>query len=42
MAFDRNGDVVQYPRLFIINEGKAVAYDDFIESGGSLEIPGQS
>ena len=42
VAFDRNGDVVQYPRLFIINEGKAVAYDDFIESGGSLKIPGQS
>ncbi len=42
VAFDRKGDVVQYPRLFIIHEGKAVAYDDFIESGGSLKIPGQS
>jgi branched-chain amino acid transport system substrate-binding protein len=42
VAFDRNGDVVQYPRLYIIREGNAVAYDDFIEGGGSLEIPGQS
>jgi branched-chain amino acid transport system substrate-binding protein len=41
VAFDRNGDVVQYPRLYIIREGNAVAYDDFIEGGGSLEIPGQ-
>lgn len=42
VAFDRNGDVVQYPRLYIIRERRAVAYDDFIEGGGSLQIPGQS
>jgi branched-chain amino acid transport system substrate-binding protein len=41
VAFDRNGDVVQYPRLFIIRQGQAVAYDRFIEEGGSLRIPGR-
>jgi branched-chain amino acid transport system substrate-binding protein len=35
-AFDENGDVVRYPRMFIIRDGKSVPYDSFVEAGGSL------
>jgi len=38
-AFDDNGDVVQYPRLFIIRQGRSVAYDRFVEQGGSIRPP---
>jgi branched-chain amino acid transport system substrate-binding protein len=41
-GFDLNGDVVQYPRLFIIHHGKPVPYERFIEEGGSLAIQGRS
>lgn len=41
MAFDRNGDVVQYPRLFVVRGGDFVPYDRFVENGGSLAIPGR-
>jgi branched-chain amino acid transport system substrate-binding protein len=41
LAFDRNGDVVQYPRLYIVRGGRFVAYDRFIESGGALPVPGR-
>ncbi len=39
VAFDEYGDVIQYPRLFIIRRGRAVPYERFIEEGGTLEIP---
>ena len=35
-AFDENGDVVRYPRMFIIRNGKSVPYETFVEGGGSL------
>ena len=38
-AFDQNGDVVQFPRLFIIKDGASIPYTRFIEDGGSLTIP---
>jgi branched-chain amino acid transport system substrate-binding protein len=41
MAFDRKGDVVQYPRLYVARGGRFVAYDRFIESGGTLSVPGR-
>jgi branched-chain amino acid transport system substrate-binding protein len=39
VAFDENGDVVQYPRLFIVNRGRAEPYDRFVEGGGTLPVP---
>jgi branched-chain amino acid transport system substrate-binding protein len=39
LAFDRNGDVVQYPRLYVVRSGQVVAYDRFVESGGVLPVP---
>jgi branched-chain amino acid transport system substrate-binding protein len=42
IGFDQNGDVVQYPRLFIIRDGAPVSYEKFIEDGGSLQVPGRS
>lgn len=41
MAFDRKGDVLQYPRLYVARGGRFVAYDRFIESGGTLSVPGR-
>ncbi len=41
-AFDGNGDVVQYPRLFVVRHGRAVPYDRFVEQGGSLLAPAGS
>jgi branched-chain amino acid transport system substrate-binding protein len=41
LAFDRNGDVVQYPRLYIVRGGQFVPYDRFVESGGTLPVPGR-
>jgi branched-chain amino acid transport system substrate-binding protein len=35
-AFDKNGDVVRYPRLFIINNGLPMPYDQFTEEGLSI------
>ena len=40
LAFDRKGDVVQYPRLYVVRGGEFVAYDRFLESGGALPVPG--
>jgi branched-chain amino acid transport system substrate-binding protein len=37
-AFDENGDVVRYPRMFIIRNGKSVPYETFVEEGGSLLV----
>jgi hypothetical protein len=42
ITFDHNGDIVQYPRPFIIWEGEAVPFDRFLEEGGTLHIPGRS
>ena len=39
MAFDPNGDVMQYPRLFVVRGGQFVAYDRFVEAGGALQVP---
>jgi ABC-type branched-subunit amino acid transport system substrate-binding protein len=39
LAFDRNGDVVQYPRLYVVRDGQFVAYDRFVEGGGTLPVP---
>jgi branched-chain amino acid transport system substrate-binding protein len=36
ITFDNSGDVVQYPRLFVIRQGTAVSYDQFVEEGGRL------
>ncbi len=36
LSFDDNGDVVQYPRLFVIRQGKAMQYDRFVEQGGTI------
>lgn len=41
LAFDRNGDVVQYPRLYIVRDGQFVGYDRFVEGGGTLPVPGK-
>jgi branched-chain amino acid transport system substrate-binding protein len=41
LAFDRNGDVVQYPRLYVVRDGQFVAYDRFVEAGGALPVPGR-
>ena len=41
MAFDPKGDVVQYPRLYVVRGGQVVAYDRFVESGGALPVPGR-
>jgi len=37
-AFDARGDVIRYPRLFIISEGTAVPYEDFEQKGGKLSV----
>jgi branched-chain amino acid transport system substrate-binding protein len=34
--FDSNGDVVRYPRIFIIRDGVAKPYEQFVDEGGSL------
>lgn len=41
ITFDANGDVVQYPRIFIVRGGEPVAYERFIEEGGTLPLPGR-
>ena len=41
LAFDRKGDVVQYPRLYVVRGGEFVAYDRFVEGGGALPVPGR-
>ena len=38
--FDQLGDVVRYPRIFIIRDGRVQAYEKFVEQGGSLLIDG--
>lgn len=38
--FDERGDVVRYPKLFVIHEGKSVSLDQFEAAGGELPTPG--
>jgi len=38
-GFDSNGDVMQYPRLYIVNQGVAMPYEKFLEEGHSLARP---
>ena len=35
-SFDENGDVVRYPRLFVIFRGESTPYQQFVDDGGSL------
>jgi len=35
-SFDSNGDVVRYPRIFIMRDGTPVPYDKLKDQGGSL------
>jgi branched-chain amino acid transport system substrate-binding protein len=42
LAFEEHGDVIQYPRLYVIRHGRAVPYDRFRNEGGSLQVPGRS
>jgi branched-chain amino acid transport system substrate-binding protein len=37
--FDERGDVVRYPTIFVIVEGRSVPYEQFEEQGGALAIP---
>ena len=39
-GFNNDGDVVQYPRLFVIIQGRAMPYERFIEEGGTLAALG--
>ena len=41
-AFDERGDVVRYPRLFIVRNGAPTSYEEFKQEGGSLPVPGGS
>ena len=38
--FDERGDVVRYPKIFVIHEGKSVSLDQFEAAGGKLPTPG--
>src|SRR5262249_33054935 len=38
MAFDANGDLIQYPRLYVVRGGQLVAYDRFVQGGGILPV----
>lgn len=40
-AFDAQGEVVRYPRLWVVRGGRSVAYERFVESGGTLPVPGR-
>ena len=35
-SFDHNGDVVRYPRIFIVRGGTPIPYDQLKDQGGSL------
>jgi branched-chain amino acid transport system substrate-binding protein len=37
--FDERGDVVRYPKVFVIHEGQSVPYEQFEQQGGELLIP---
>jgi hypothetical protein len=35
-SFDENGDIIEYPRLYIVHDGRAVPYSRFVEARGAL------
>jgi len=37
--FDERGDVVRYPTVFVIQDGKPVPFDQFEAAGGELFVP---
>ncbi len=39
-GFDKNGDVVRYPRLFVVHEGKMMPWERFSEEGLTLARSG--
>ena len=39
IAFDAHGDVVRYPRIWVVRDGDVVPYERFIENGGILPVP---
>jgi branched-chain amino acid transport system substrate-binding protein len=41
-VFDERGDVVRYPRLHVIHEGRAMPLERFEEQGGQLVVPDES
>jgi len=41
ITFDSHGDVVQYPQTFVIQDGRPVPWETFIEQGGTLKVPGR-
>ncbi len=38
-SFDEFGDVVRYPRIFVIQDGQAITHEDFEKQGGQLPTP---
>ena len=39
-TFDKNGDVIRYPRILIIRNGFPVPYEQFVNEGGSVLVRG--
>ncbi len=39
--FDERGDVVRYPEVFVIRDGKSVTIEQFEKDGGELPTPGR-
>jgi branched-chain amino acid transport system substrate-binding protein len=40
-AFDAKGEVVRYSRLWVMRAGESVPYERFVETGGTLPVPGR-
>jgi branched-chain amino acid transport system substrate-binding protein len=41
ISFDDRGDVVRYPRRFVIHDGRPIPYEQFEQEGGELPVPEQ-
>jgi branched-chain amino acid transport system substrate-binding protein len=41
-SFDEMGDVVRYPQLFVVHEGRPIPYERFEQDGGDLSLPGRT
>ena len=39
--FDERGDVVRYPKIFVIRDGQSVSIQQFEQDGGELPTPGR-
>ncbi len=39
--FDERGDVVRYPKVFVIRDGQPVSHEQFEQEGGELPTPGR-